>query len=222
MVLDHVIPQSVCARLKCAGNLTPQGLTWGYSNAVLACSACNGFCNRFDGGDLVRTLESTDDFFALRERYYLERKEVVRVRRLVEKLWFESTSFHSPHLEVLLEVGAEGGSVKIMRERNTEGQWEYWVASNETLLLEDLVDGAPTFRKATLDAPTRFRNFAGAAREFDRRYCKWVEFSPMRLHPEFAGKIQTSVSRAKGPDFAKGWMKSFPPTPNATATQSSR
>jgi len=219
MVLDHVIPQSDCARMECSGGISPQNLTWSYSNAVLACSACNGFCNRFKGEDLGRALESTDDFFALRERYYVQRYEAVRIRRLVEKLWFDSTSFSAPHREVLLEVGCEGGSIKIIRERNTAGQWEFWVASDEALLLEDLVDGTPAAGKPPLEAPRRFNNFAAAAKELDRRYCKWREFSPLGLHPEFAGKIQTLVSRVTGSDPAKEWMRRFPPPRMTTAGQ---
>src|SRR5260370_5687479 len=42
VVLDHVVPINLCKSTQ-----IPETWTWDYSNAVLACGACNGFCNRY-------------------------------------------------------------------------------------------------------------------------------------------------------------------------------
>jgi hypothetical protein len=34
----------------------------------------------------------------------------------------------------MLKVGAEGGSLAIIRERNTQGIWEYWALRDETTI----------------------------------------------------------------------------------------
>lgn len=41
-VLDHVVPVSVCKAMQ-----IPNKWCHDYSNAVLSCAACNGFCNRY-------------------------------------------------------------------------------------------------------------------------------------------------------------------------------
>lgn len=84
MVLDHVVPVSVCKVLN-----IPVELAWDYSNTVLACAACNGFCNRYRPS--VASIDPTNlnDFYNLRDQIFLERKAKIQERRENEKQYYE-------------------------------------------------------------------------------------------------------------------------------------
>jgi 5-methylcytosine-specific restriction endonuclease McrA len=90
MVLDHVVPASVCASMHI-------DLKWrrDYSNAVLACAACNGFCNRYSipaGTVPPATLEA---FYDLRDRIFAERKKKIAEKREEERLFFSDKPWES-------------------------------------------------------------------------------------------------------------------------------
>jgi 5-methylcytosine-specific restriction endonuclease McrA len=67
MVLDHVVPQSVCKNIG-----VDTGWVWNYSNAVLACGACNGFCNRYRPKEDCACPITLLEFYDLRDRIFLE------------------------------------------------------------------------------------------------------------------------------------------------------
>jgi len=90
MVLDHVVPQSVCKR---AG--IKLELVWSYSNTVLACVACNGFCNRYKPQENYPESISLSEFYDLRDRIFQERKKLIMERRNEEQKFFESNPWKS-------------------------------------------------------------------------------------------------------------------------------
>jgi len=91
MVFDHVIPASVCKR---AG--IP--LTWceDFSNTVLACAACNGFCNRYRPSKEVPRVESLEEFYILRDNVFEERKKLIALRREVEREFYDEKRWEIP------------------------------------------------------------------------------------------------------------------------------
>ena len=83
MTLDHAIPISVCKKLDIE-------MAWcrSLANAVLACGACNGFCNRYKApADTLRP-ETFTDFRALRNKIFLDRKHCIEKRRIDEEKHF--------------------------------------------------------------------------------------------------------------------------------------
>ncbi len=98
MVLDHVVPQSVCVSMA----IDPTWV-WNYSNAVLACSACNGFCNRYKPKANRSAPTTRSEFYDLRDEIFRERKEQILARRNAEKAFFEVKPWV---LQTVLEVGA--------------------------------------------------------------------------------------------------------------------
>lgn len=85
MVLDHVVPQSVCKNMEIAGSWV-----WDYSNAVLACCACNGFCNRYKPKEACTVPMTLAEFYDLRDRIFLERQPLILARREAERTFFKT------------------------------------------------------------------------------------------------------------------------------------
>lgn len=67
--VDHVVPRKAGLELG-----IPAQWLHDYSNLLLCCSACNGFRNRYRVHSDAKAPESLDDFFALRDRIFGERK----------------------------------------------------------------------------------------------------------------------------------------------------
>jgi hypothetical protein len=87
MALDHVVPAGVCLSMGISSELSED-----FSNTVLACAACNGFCNRYrPGGDFnidPLTIEKAETFYDLRDRIFAERKQRIALRHESERLFF--------------------------------------------------------------------------------------------------------------------------------------
>jgi hypothetical protein len=58
----------------------------------------------------------------------------------------------------MLEVGAEGGSLAITRERNTQGIWEYWALRDETTI-SDLLSEEKFELDELLERPADVHSF---------------------------------------------------------------
>jgi hypothetical protein len=84
LVLDHVIPVNVCKSTN-----IPNQWCWDYSNTVLACSACNGFCNRYIPTFNIARPDTLDAFYELRDRIFGERKTLIAARHEDERLFFD-------------------------------------------------------------------------------------------------------------------------------------
>ncbi len=86
MVLDHVVPTSVCLKLG-----VPDIWAGDQSNFVLACGACNGFCNRYrlSSDSDISTPPSLQDFYKLRDKVFDERKKLIKLRHESERAFFD-------------------------------------------------------------------------------------------------------------------------------------
>jgi hypothetical protein len=72
MVVDHVIPIKLCK-----SSHIRESWCWDYSNAVLACAACNGFCNRYSPSFHIVPPETLEAFYDLRDKIFNERKKLI-------------------------------------------------------------------------------------------------------------------------------------------------
>jgi hypothetical protein len=59
-----------------------------FSNTVLACAACNGFCNRYSPSAGIVPPDTLEAFYDLRDRIFSERKIRIAERREVEHRFF--------------------------------------------------------------------------------------------------------------------------------------
>jgi hypothetical protein len=83
IVFDHVIPASVCG----LANI-PREWCEDFSNTVLACAACNGFCNRYIPNEAVSHVGSLEAFYDLRDKVFEERQKLIAERHESERKFF--------------------------------------------------------------------------------------------------------------------------------------
>lgn len=83
MALDHVVPKSVCKTLA-----LPDDWIEDCINKVLACSACNGFDNRFTLQEPCACPPTLEAFCDLRDRIFAERKARIAACRDKEQEFF--------------------------------------------------------------------------------------------------------------------------------------
>jgi hypothetical protein len=88
MVLDHVVPVSVCKAMQIRNRWCHD-----YSNAVLSCSSCNGFCNRFTVSHSRRRCDTLEEFYEMRDEIFPIRKQLIEARRMDELAFFKATCF---------------------------------------------------------------------------------------------------------------------------------
>ncbi len=84
MALDHVVPTSVCRDLG-----IPDQWADDCANKVLACSACNSFCNRYAPKDNPPKPTNFEEFSKLRDRVFAERRELIMESHQRERDFFD-------------------------------------------------------------------------------------------------------------------------------------
>jgi len=84
MVVDHVVPKSHCGA---AG--IPVRWYEDLSNMVLACAACNSFRNRYRC-DWATQPTSLDEFYALRDKVFTERKQLIDASHRTERAFYDT------------------------------------------------------------------------------------------------------------------------------------
>lgn len=83
--VDHVIPVGECRRLG-----VPAEWHHSFANAVLACSGCNMFDNRYTvSGERPREVWTESDFTDLRDRVFQERVARISSRHEDERRFFD-------------------------------------------------------------------------------------------------------------------------------------
>lgn len=92
--------------------------------------------------------------------------------------------------QVILEIGAEGGSLTIFGEPSPTGGWRFVAERNETALFEMLPDEdqeglQPYDRSGCVDS-------LGEALKLLDRY-PWHRLFPLKVHPDFREKVLDAV-----------------------------
>jgi hypothetical protein len=106
--------------------------------------------------------------------------------------------------EIVLKVGAEGGSLTLMRARNAGEQYHFWMECDETTLADFLVDdneigaGGLQSRSGVVDS------LEEAFRLLDC-YPYWPSLVPLEIHPDLRSEILREVNRKGGSAEEKRW-----------------
>jgi GTP pyrophosphokinase len=108
--------------------------------------------------------------------------------------------------ETVLEVGAEGGSLAIIRERNTQGTWEYWALRDEATIADLLPD--EEFGKGELIERSAHKPAFEDALSLLDQY-PWFRLIPMMVHPEFEKSILREVETRGGKEAAENWIRNW-------------
>lgn len=201
MVLDHVVPQSVCKNMG-----IDTTWVWNYSNAVLACGACNGFCNRYKLKMDCTVPRTLPDFYDLRDRIFLERRKLILAARDKERTsYFETKPWDSTFKQTVLEVGTDGGSLAIVRQRNQRGRWEYWLLRDETTMLDVLPKDELGDNVVLCEQSAHLDKFKDALLRLDAY--PWFRLYPLKVSAEFADVVLREVERRGGKEAAVEWTE---------------
>jgi len=105
--------------------------------------------------------------------------------------------------EIILEVGAEGGTLTLFGGKNATNAWEFWTKRDETAVYE-LLDEED---RASLGSPVHksevvIRLSEGLA--LLDRY-PWFRLVPLQVHPEFRDAILLEVRKRGTPADEARW-----------------
>lgn len=104
--------------------------------------------------------------------------------------------------EVVVECGCEGGSITVLRLRDGQGAWRYWVESDERLAIallddEDRQGLQPHAMSSTVSSLKK------ALFLLDRY--PWHQLSHVALHPDCQQEVLKAVKKRGGEECAKRW-----------------
>jgi len=108
--------------------------------------------------------------------------------------------------ESVLEIGAEGGSVTILRERKAGDVWRFQMKTDESAL-EDVF--SKESQGMNLVSQTGYvHSFHDALGLLDE-YPEWVSLYPLKVHPEFLDMVLLVVRKKGGPTEEKRWREAL-------------
>jgi hypothetical protein len=107
--------------------------------------------------------------------------------------------------ETVFEVGAEGGILAIVRQRNESGAWEYWCLRDETTMLDLLPEDEIGNREGLLEKFAHVNKFEDALLRLDRYL--WFRLYPLKVHAEFADLVLGEVEKRGGKEVAVEWIE---------------
>jgi len=109
--------------------------------------------------------------------------------------------------ETILEVGSEGGTIKLIGGKDESGLWRFWKKTNEETM-RYMLD--PEDLEGLEDFSTTSKLVGSLAEAFVllSQY-PWQSFVPLQLHPEFRDAILSEVERTGKPEDLKRWNSSL-------------
>jgi hypothetical protein len=118
---------------------------------------------------------------------------------------WQRAQMDSSKQETVLEIGAEGGTLSIVRQRNEGGAWEYWSLLDETTLLDVLSEDEIGNHDDLLDNSGRLGTFEDALIRFGQY--PWFKLYPMRVSAEFGDLVLGEVEKRGGKEAAAQWTQ---------------
>ena len=104
--------------------------------------------------------------------------------------------------EVILEVGAEGGSIAILRERNSRGDWQFLNERDESTLY-DMLSEEDQNGIIACERSGYVSSFDEALKLFD---CyPWFSLYPVKVHPDFLDRVLLEVLKRGGESESTRW-----------------
>ena len=106
--------------------------------------------------------------------------------------------------EIVLEVGAEGGSITLLGRRNADENWQFEMETNETALY-DLLSEEDRNTIGEYAQSACVCSFHEALGLLDRY--QWFSLYPLKVHPEFFDAVLLEVRKRGGPVEETRWRK---------------
>jgi hypothetical protein len=106
--------------------------------------------------------------------------------------------------EIVLEIGADGGSLTVVGEKSKNGKWNFRVVRDETtiheLLSEEDLEGLVLF-----DQSEYVPSLQDALKRLDKY--PWFRLYPLEIHPEFFDIILSEVRKRAGVKEETRWRE---------------
>jgi hypothetical protein len=107
------------------------------------------------------------------------------------------------HRETVLEVGGEGGTLAIVRQRDELGNWEYWCLRDETTMLDLLPDDEIGNRDDLREDYAHVGTFEDALFRLDQY--PWYRLVPIKMCADFGDLVLREVEKRGGKEAAYEW-----------------
>jgi len=105
--------------------------------------------------------------------------------------------------EIILEVGAEGGSLTVLGKRTIDGSSRFGVERNELMLFDP--DDDPDNREAYYQQNENLHSLPDALKLLDKY--PWFSLYPVDVHPEFFTTILSEVRKRGGEEEETRWRE---------------
>lgn len=109
--------------------------------------------------------------------------------------------------EAVLEVGSEGGSITLLRERKAGGAWRFQVKTNETALYDALSEEDRNSMGEYFARTGYAQSFHEALGLLDRY--PWFRLQPLDVHREFLDAVLIEVGKRGGPTEETRWRETL-------------
>ncbi len=113
--------------------------------------------------------------------------------------------------EIILELGAEGGSITLYGTRGSDGLRKYHLARNSVALHDqlqgDLPDEEPTSESKKVGSLAKAMALLG-------NYPSWYKLVPLEVHQDFANRFIQEVSKLGGQAYAARWRERLGVSPS--------
>lgn len=135
----------------------------------------------------------------------LEFTEAVAPDHLLVKSEFESELPKTKEQgEVILQVGCEGASLTIIRERNITGDWQFLSERNEVAIY-DLLSEEDRSGFIACERSGYVSSFDEALRLLD--HYRWFRLYPLEVHPDFLDHVLLEVTKRGGESQCTHWRE---------------
>jgi hypothetical protein len=107
--------------------------------------------------------------------------------------------------EIVLEIGAEGGSVTILRERSAGDVWRFQMKTDESTLHDFL---SKEDQGMNLVGQTGYvHSLHEALGLLNDKYPEWFCLCPLDVHPEFLDAVLAEIGKRGGSDEVARWRE---------------
>jgi hypothetical protein len=105
-----------------------------------------------------------------------------------------------PGREIVLQVGAEGGSLTIVRYHVSGEKWQFAIIRDESILVDFLgkEDNEDLFE--ALDSIATFEDAIALMNKYP-----WPNLYPLVVHPEYANRVMEIIERSGNPRAKDRW-----------------
>jgi hypothetical protein len=107
--------------------------------------------------------------------------------------------------EIILDVGAEGGSLTVFGDKSEDGKWKFHLNRNELMLYDS--DEDPGGRDAYYENSAYLPSLQEALKLLDKY--PWFSLYPVEVHPEFFDTILSEVRQRGGEKEEFRWRETL-------------